>query len=276
MKMTDLNLDVKQIIINKITEEFQAIRDLDPETYEGYRIIITNERQIMKKNPGKDRFIFIVVKFLEGSKDFGQQRQPFSLNALSEHNTIDVCQKLMMDFSETYNLMFEFTNAQYTLRQVMNTPVVGNAFGDVYQGYRSVFYISGSFLIGINSNPITGITVKDDEGLSEEIDFVSAQMTFDAQPDSQPFYGTNNFNKTVTKTATFSVGFTMYALDTDFYNKALDTAWNYAGSADINRRYTLEVTYKNGKTYSAPMKLISMSGVQELRDFPATNFVFVR
>lgn len=275
--MAELNLDVKKIVIDKITQEFQTILNMDPETYGGYNIVITNERQFVKKDEKKKpKTIFIVIKFLDGSKDLGQQRQPFSLNAISEHNTLEICQKLMMDFSETYNLVFEFGNAQYTLRQTMKNPTAVSNFSEVYDGFRSVFYLSGTFYIGINSNPITGIVVKDEDGLNEEIEFISAQMTFDAQPESQPFYGTNNFHRTVAKVATLSVGFSMYALDTDFYNGALDIAFNLNNNVDINKKYTLVISFKSGRVYTVPMKLISINNVQELRDFPASSFTFVR
>lgn len=274
--MAELDLDVKTIVIEKITQEFQTILNLDPETYGGYNIIITNERQFVQSKNRKPKTIFVVIKFLDGSKDLGQQRQPFAINAISEHNTLEVCQKLMMDFSETYNLIFEFGNAKYTLKQTMKNPTAVSNFSEVYEGFRSVFYLSGTFYIGINSNPITGITIKDEDGLDEEIDFISAQMSFDMQPDGQPFYGTNNFNRTVAKIATLSIGFSMYALNTDFYNGALDTIFNLDNKADINKKYTLVVSFKSGKTYSVPMKLASVNNVQELRDFPATSFAFVR
>lgn len=275
--MAELNLDVKRIVIDKITQELQTILNTDPETYGGYNIVITNERQFVKSDEKrKPKTIFMVIKFLNGSKDLGQQRQPFSLNAISEHNTLEICQKLMMDFSETYNLVSEFGNAQYTLRQTMGSPTAVSNFSEIYDGFRSAFYLSGTFYIGINSNPITGIVIKDEDGLNEEIEFISAQMTFDAQPESQPFYGTNNFHRTVAKVATLSVGFSMYALDTDFYNGALDTAFNLNNNADINKKYTLVISFKSGRVYTVPMKLISISNVQELRDFPASSFTFVR
>lgn len=276
IKMSELNLDVVKIVIEKITEEFQAILNLDPATYGGYNIIITNERQFTKIKEKKHKAIYIVIKFLQGNKDFGQQRQPFTLNAISEHNTIDVCQKLMMDFAETYNLSFEFTHANYTLRQTMTTVSVVNNFSEIYEGFRSLFYLSGTFYIGVNSNPITSIVVQDEDGLNEEIDFISSQMSYDIQPDSQPFYGTNNFNRSVAKIGTLSIGFTMYSINTDFYNKAMDIAFNLNNSVNINKTFTVVVTLKSGKIYSVPMKLASVSNVQELRDFPASSFTFVR
>lgn len=270
------NLDVKQVIIDTITKEFQSILNLDVDTYGGYNIVITNERQFVKTKNRKPKTIFIVIKFLEGNKDFNQQRQPFTLNAISEHNTLDVCQKLMFDFAETYNLDFNISNNDYTLRQTMNTPTSVNAFSEVYEGFRSVFYLSGTFYFGINSNPIIGLKIQDSDGLNEDIDFLSVQLTYDAQVDGQPFYGTNNFNRTVTKIATLSLGFSMYALNTDFYNGALDTIFNLNNSVNIDKTYTIIITFKSGQVYSVPMKLVSMSNMQEIRDFPASSFSFVR
>jgi len=276
MPTTIEDLDIKQIVMEKIASEIQSIRELDSDTYGKYKVTITNERQFLREDEFEHNTIYLVVKFLEGSKEFGQQKQPFSINAMSEHNAFGVCQKLMMDFSETYNLIFEFSNAEYTLRQTMTTPSAVSNFNEVYAGFRSVFYMSGTFLIGINSNPITGITVKDAGGLNEEIRFLTAQWTFEAQPDSQPFYGTNDFNRTVAKSAALSVGFTMYAVNTDFFNGVMDLIFNKDNRADINKTYTLSISFKSGNAYEVPMKLLSVSGAQQIRDFPACTFTFMR
>lgn len=274
--MKDINLDVTQIVIDRITQEFQDILNSDVDTYTGYNVIITNERQFVKFKERKPKTIFIVIKLLEGSKDHGQQRQPYTLNAISEHNTLEVCQKMMLDFAETYNLTFELSNSQYAMRQTVNTPVASNNFSEIFDGFRSIFYLSGTFYIGVNSNPIVGIVIQDENGLNEEIDFISSQLAFDAQPESQPFYGTNNFNRTVAKIATLSLGFTMYAVNTDFYNDAMDIVFNLDNNVNINKTYTIVISLKSGKTYSVPMKLVSASNVQELRDFPVSSFSFVR
>ena len=276
--MSEVNLDVKQIIIDTISEQIQGILNADPTTYGGYSVFITNEREFIKTKEGKKpKSIHMVVKFLDGSKDLGQQRQPFSINALSEYNTIGVCQKLLMDWSETYNLVFTFDNEGYTIKQALKNPVDVSNFNEVFEGYRAVFYLTGTFYIGVNSNPITAINIKcQEDSLDEDIQFISAQLSFDAQPDSQPFFGTNNFNRTVAKIGTLSIGFSMYAINTDFYNGVLDLIFNDGENQNINKTYNLNVTFKSGKTYSTNMKLINVSGVQELRDFPAMSFTFVR
>lgn len=291
------NLNVSEIVINTVTEEFQKLLNDDPATYKGYGIIITNEQQFIKQMEEAHKKIYIVVKFLQGSRDFGQQRQPFTITAISEHNSLRVCQQLMMDFAEENNLKFTTVSKSdysYTLRQTYTT--VGNMsnFNEVFDGYRSLFYLSGTFYIGVSSNPITKMYVDDEthsldpedwkEGdeHGEPIDFLSAQYSYSAQPDSQPFYGTNNFNRTVAKVATLSIGFSMYSIDSKFYNSAMDIIFNYEGTTtdsvtiDINKKFTVVVKFKNGRTYRVPMKLVSVSGSQEIRDFPASSFTFVR
>ena len=325
-----MNLNVSEIVINTITQEFQAILNDDPETYKGYGVIITNEQQYIKKQDTNHKKIYIVVKFLQGNKDFGQQRVPFTLNAFGEHNSIKVCQQLMMDFAETNNLLFTVTNKDYTLRQTYTGVAVTNNFNEIFDGFRTLFYLSGTFFIGVNSNPITKIVVdnnehsldefnpeyvdftttadyvsyyvyyedektlvtadnKDSLGIvpgttvayvndyhGEKIDFISSQLSYNAQVDSQPFFGTNNFNRSVAKIATLSIGFTMYSINTLFYNSTFDIIFNDNENVDINKNYKLLVSLKSGKTYTVNMKLVSVSNVQELRDFPASSFTFVR
>lgn len=281
--MSTPNLDIRSIVIKAISDEIQSILDADPVTYGDFSVIITNERQFIPTKEGKKpKSIFLVIKFLDGSKDLAQQRQSFSINAMSEYNTLDVCQRLLMDFAETYNLTFDFSGTDgetdYTLKEVVNQPVSVSNFNEFFDGYRATFYLTGTFFIGINSNPIKSIVISNNDGLNEEINFITAQLSYDAQLDSQPFFGTNNFNRTVAKIGGLSIGFTTYTLTSDFFMGAFDTIFNdTTQNVDINKTYNLAVTFKgNDKTYNIPMKLASVNSVQELKDFPVISFTFVR
>lgn len=274
------NQNIAEIIIERITSEFQSILNQDPSTYGGFNVVITNEQQYVKTLDKKPKTIFIVVKFLQGSRDYGQQRQPFTINAVSEQDSIDTCQKLMMDFSETYNLKAEYVPGEdgYTFRQSLSTVSAMTNFNEVWAGFRSVFYISGTAFIGIKSNPIKKIRITNAEyGDDNEIEFVSAQLSYGAQQDSQPFYGTNNFNRSVSKIGSLSVGFTIYAVKTPFFNDILNISMNKNNSVDINKTFNIEITFEgSNEPFVIPMKLNNMTLVQEVRDFPAVSLTFAR
>ena len=293
---TKKNIDVVAKVLSILEKEFQEILR-DTETYGGYRVILTNEQQYVKQADRKPKTIFIVVKFLNGTQDYGQQRQPFALNAITEHNSLDVCQKLMMDFAESYNLIQNFTfideeDESYSVKQTVSTVSSLSNFNEIFEGFRSVFYVSGTFFIGINSNPVTKIEVAFNDGyedIVEEIEFISFQYSYDAQPDSQPFFNTNNFHRTINKVASLSVGFTMYAVNSKFYNYCTSLVFNDAWinpddeeeterTVNIDKKFTLKVYFRNNpeKPKSVTMKLASVANVQELRDFPASSFTFVR
>lgn len=269
-------LDVVNIVMTKIAAQLQSILDSDKSAYAGYTFTLTNEQQYVKSTERKPKNFYIVVKFLQGNYDFGQQKQPISITAVSEHNGLEICQKLMFEFAETFNLDMSYED-NYSLRQVYSTATASAHFNEIYDGFRSVFYISGSFYFGINSNPITKIEVN-----GEEIDFVSSQLTYSGQPDGQPFYGTNNFNRTVIKIGTLTIGFTMYAVNTPFYNHAMDIIFNKVGRygelVDVNETFKLKVYLKSNvhEPYEIDMKLANVSLMQQVRDFPAVSFTFVR
>lgn len=289
--------DVVDKVMSILEKEFQYILDNDTVTYKGYNVVLTNEQQYVKKADRKPKTIFIIVKFLNGSQDYGQQRQPYALNAVTEHNSLEVCQKLLMDFSEENNLRhnFEFideSSESYSVKQTVSTVSSLSNFNEIFDGFRSVFYVSGTFLIGVNSNPVTKLEIAFNDGyedILEEVEFLSFQYSFDTQPDSQPFYDTNNFNRTVNKIATLSVGFTMYAVNTKFYNYVTDLVFDdkwinpddeseTERTLNIDKTFQLKIYFKNNpnKPKAVNMKLVSVSDVQELRDFPANSFTFVR
>ena len=97
-------LDVVKIVMAKIAAQLQSILDNDKSAYAGYTFTLTNEQQYVKTTERKPKNFYIVVKFLQGSYDFGQQKQPISITAVSAHNGLEICQKLMFEFAETFNL----------------------------------------------------------------------------------------------------------------------------------------------------------------------------
>lgn len=279
-------LDVVKIVMAKIAAQLQSILDNDKSAYAGYTFTLTNEQQYVKSTERKPKNFYIVVKFLQGSYDFGQQKQPISITAVSEHNGLEICQKLMFEFAETFNLDMSYDTDEkgvnYTLRQIYSSATASAHFNEVYDGLRTVFYVSGSFYFGINSNPITKIEVN-----GEEIEFISSQLSYNGQPDGQPFYGTNNFNRTVIKIGTLSLGFTMYAVNTPFYNDAMDIIFNKIRKdennkdvlIDVNKTFKIKVYLKSNpedEPYEIDMKLTNVSLTQQVRDFPAVSFTFVR
>lgn len=255
--------------------EIRNIVNSDPETYAGYTFTLTMERQIITRKDAKPKTIFLVVKFLQSNRDHGQQIQPITINALSEHNSLQACHKFMTDFSATYNLI-SIDKEGCSVRQTITSPAAISAFDEVYDGYRSLFYVSGTFLIGYNSNPITGLRISWDGNEPETIDFLNASWSYDAQIDSQPFYGTNNFSASVGKIATVAISFSVYMVSTPFCDKILETIFDENGNAKVNERYRVTVTFKNGKTFEIPMRLNHTSGSQQIRDFPAATVSFVR
>lgn len=264
-----------EIVMEALGTEITNLVNSDPETYGRHTFVLTMERQIIKHKDRKPNTIYLVVKFLQSNRDHGQQIQPITINALSEHNSIDVCHKFMTDFSAEFNLV-AFEKGDYSIRQTVTSPTAINAFNEVYDGYRSLFYISGTFLIGKNSNPITGIAISWGDQEEEVIDFLNASWAYDAQIDSQPFYGTNNYNLSVAKTATLSVSFSLYMIGSAFCDKILSSVFNEDNEAVVNERYSVRVTFKSGKQFTIPMRMSHTSGTQQIRDFPAITVAMVR
>ena len=110
--------------------------------YDGYDIEVTNEMQFLEKKEGYRNRIYIVVKFAPATTFFGQTVLSFTVTAISEHNHCFVCQKLLSDYAQKYNL--EQTGY---IQQIYETPSVILNFNEIYEGFAAVMAMSGTFVI---------------------------------------------------------------------------------------------------------------------------------
>lgn len=152
-------------VVNKINNQFQVL--LKNEKYNQLSIAVGNEELFSKIE--KEYNVYIVVKFTTSSFNFGQLSQNISLNVLGINNEIDLTQELLNDFVNTYNLHTEGGETQ-----LYTTPSVALNFGTVLNGYKSLFTINGTLLIG-KSTLLRLNTLKYwyDETHYEEIEVVS-------------------------------------------------------------------------------------------------------
>lgn len=139
------NNEVLQTIKNALIE----VMEEDYYYYKDYKVIISKEQEFIKLKQAEPKAIYIVVKFGSASINFSQTVLPVTLTAMSEQNKLDVCQKLLCDFVNKYNLE---TNDDGTVRQIYELPVVTSNFNKVFEGFRSILFVNGFFVISKNAN----------------------------------------------------------------------------------------------------------------------------
>lgn len=264
-------IDYKEIM-QLISEQFATIMSADAEYYNEYSIILSNEQQYIKSKNKDPNKIYIVVKFLNATLNFGQSVLPITMNALGESNKIEACQRLLLEYAQTFNLK---NNADNTIKQTYTSPSSLSNFNTVYDGFRTLFYMSGTFLISKNTNPLESLKfIKD--GVNYEIEPISFQDSFDTQPDTQPFYNENNMTRSVVKVGTYTFVIHLYLTNTELLTQVLsiiarDTTKYPQG---VNTTFMFEFTYKNGIVYKDNFKIVNASKQQNIGELPMISLTF--
>ena len=265
--------DVMEIIKNQLVELMQE----DYEYYKNYNFKLANEQYYIdpeeRKEPG---LIFIVIKFLPADINYNQNVVPFTITAVSEHNGLEVCQKLLLEYAQTYNLIDDITEKDVTYNQTYTTPQVMSNFSEVYYGYRNTFFMSGTFLLSYNTNPSKLYYV-----LSETEKYPVNNITFSedfvVQTDTQPFFNTNNFVKSIGKYGTHTINFAMYLINDseegNLCNKILEIIKGEKTNG-VNETFKFEIVYNSGISYQKDFKLVSFSKSQNVGELPVISCTF--
>lgn len=229
----------EQEILNLIATQLNKVIKNNEEVFDGYNFTISNELQFIKeKKKNNPKQIFIVVKFLQATINYGQVLMPILINAIAEKNKMDVCYRLLIEYAETYNL--EFNNDE-TIKQYYSSPVVLSNFGEIGDGFRSLLTMSGTFQISENSNDF------DVYYNGEKIPAISVNGSFDIQLESQAFYGAGDITTSNGKVGTFVVNITAYLDASELVNECIDVATN---RVSVNTDFILDVKFKNGRKLS--------------------------
>ena len=274
-------IDIKKIM-DLLEAELSEVMADDESYFSSTQFILSNEQQYVKRTAYKENTIYINAKFSPASINFGQVSLPITLTAMSEHNNIEKCQRLLLDFSQYWNLK-TLQVSDYSVFQIYSSPSVNSNFNEVYDGFRSVFSISGTFLISKNSNMCTLYYYKDNN-TKEEIDCISSQINFTVQVDSQAYYNSDNFTESVSQIGTLAVGVSAYLVSSDdpinspnLFDKILYIICkNKAMVPDlINTTFYFDIKYKNGVTLTkVPLKLVSFSQQQTIGEIPLATVSF--
>ena len=144
--MSDKLIDYEDIM-QTIRNNFAEVMDEDENYYYGYNVQITDEQQFLRIKEAQHDTIFMVVKFGASTTFYGASVVPITISAISENNHCFICQRLLTDYAQKFNL------ADYgkdSVQQIYETPSVSLNFNEVYSGFRSVLTLSGTFVIAKN------------------------------------------------------------------------------------------------------------------------------
>lgn len=256
-------------IMDLLERELTLVMRNDAEYYGNYRILLANEQQFVKDKDREKGAIYIVVKFMPSAMNFGQTVLSVTINAMSEKNDLEVCQKLLLELAQTYNLT---KNDDGTILQAFSTPSVMSNFNDVLAGYRSLMYESATFLISENSNPFELSYFNATTNKWEEVPCITSTFECNINLDPQPLFSSLNFTKSVAKMGTMVIGIVTYVLDVPIINQCLDVCIKTKG---INTDFKLKIKWKNGKEYTNEhFKMGYYNSQQDIGQLPIATITF--
>ena len=229
-----------QEIIRKIGVELQKVWDdlssiSDPAITKSISFVkaieIADEQDFVKKDKEvtkkeiKDGKVYIVVRFGRGAINYGSTVTPITLLVLGTANRIAPTQLLLSVFSSTWTIKnlcqgmkdSEQNSLESTdILQVWNTPEPVANFNEVYDGFRSLFEVSGNIVVGPSAIRVGTLTYYYGENFasSETINIMSFQDSFHSSLDSQPFGNTFGFVQSEVNFSTYTFSISTYLLNT--------------------------------------------------------------
>ena len=259
-------------ILNQIKTELYSIIN-DDSFYANHDFLITLEQQFIKTRQMQPNRIYIVVKINSASVNYGQTILPISIQVVSEQNMLFTAQKLLFDFVERYNLS---RSTDQTTQQIWQSPVVSTNFEQMFEGFRSVLYVSGTLIISKNANFYTlSYNVPTLDSSSTSAGFVyqinktkAFQRLYQENPDNitqtqtvvVAYNGTggewsiNGENITIEKMNKY--GYTdLETFMSDFYGITRTSADNISGTINIDLSFTQKQMDVLGLTFSGDSQL---------------------
>ena len=272
-----------QVIMDLLTRQFLDVMGKDYHYYKEYDIELSNEQYYIRDRERNPKKIYIVVKFLESEINFNQVTLPINFNVIAEKNKLDVCQRLLLDFAQQYNLKQEKVGSTI-IRQIYNSPTVMSNFVDIQDGLRSLFFMSGTYFISENMNPlklyVSASEYVDEDGNREEVEFVNFASSFDIQSDPQAFFNSNNRTITTNKVATFTFNINVFnTSNSHLLNKVMDIEFEDFDEQphDIETSFYFDLEYENGKTYKEKaFKLVNVTRQSVIANMPTVSLTFTR
>lgn len=203
----------------------------------------------------------------------------FTVTAISEYNHCFVCQKLLSDYAQKYNL--EQTGY---IQQIYETPSVILNFNEIYEGFAAVMAMSGTFVIAKDIARISFeyiYTDKNQQEHTEKVNAITNYCQFNNDVDSQAFYGTHDIADSIARIGSFSCGLSTYLFNNSQLIKDCLKLVQLAQKdatplANIDKKFKIVVHFGDMLAITVDMKLISFNSEASLGDLPIVSISFAK
>ena len=147
-------------------------------------------------------------------------------------NSLEVAFKLLSEFAIANNLR---TSEDAQVTQTYTTPTVTGNFYEVYEGYRSNVYMTGTFIITSGANPF------DVYYGGEKLPTITSTVSFDNQLDTQATYDSEDRTTSRTMFGTLTLNMTLYFAGSGICSDALKVMNAAYG---VDRAFPIELRFK--------------------------------
>lgn len=261
----------KQEILDIIAIQFNNIINANKEYYNGYTFLIEEEQQFLREKDKQGKKIFLVVKLLPATINFGQTLLPIIIEAVSERNSLDICHNLMISYAEVYNLT---SNDEETIKQYYSMPSILSNFNAFDSGYRSLLSMTGTFQITENQN---NFKIKVNGENNDYLPTITSNISFNVQLETNGLFNQDDITSSKARVGTTVINFTMYFTNTDFCNKVLGI-WlkdkvNYPDG--LNTDFNFDIVFTNGLGMTNQAFKLNNFGIQSnLGELVVASFTF--
>ena len=145
-----MKIDTKNILCIISNQIADIINDDEQNYYSDLNVEIKEEFMFLGEDEEESpNTIYVTVKFLPASIDYGQTAIPITFEIMSEQNDLERTRTLFNEYASRYNLVW---NEDRTMQQTYEIPSVVDSFNEVYEGFRTVLTMPGAVLLMENGN----------------------------------------------------------------------------------------------------------------------------
>ena len=190
--------------------------------YEAADFEISDEQSFAKKKDLRPKTVYVLTRALQNDIGIGVDTQPLQMLVLTEQNEIERTKGFFAEYAKRYNFDaftedYSDGGASYTryVKQQYTEPVVLSNFNAVSYGYRSVLYMSATFLVLDRYVDLHGLTID-----GESVTPLSASLSYGMSPNTQQL-STGYISRSVKSMSTLSLTIDVPVLEDALFDKAM-------------------------------------------------------
>lgn len=263
------NLESNQDLTIKQVYESPSVSSNFNIVYEGYRSVL-NVTAFFVISENANFFEYWYYK-LDNFTINNENDNIFKSELINEQTFITKIKNIFGNINQKFKITFEKKSEETNLNGNVWTLIKGNETILEKQKLEDFGIIITSIDAGYNANQIV-LDIECDLTI-ENIPSITKIGSWDAIPDTQPFFNKSNFAETEIKAGHLTFSFTTFLLDNiQIVNDALKIGFK---KSSVNNAFSIAMDFKNKELNSIEKyKLINFNFQQDLGDIPVISLTF--